>query len=72
MAQTEFEDVAEILRGYLEDFKRLEKVEPEVAERLGLAGFIQFMDTRFYQNERFGQMERIASDIADLRNANRE
>jgi hypothetical protein len=68
MAQTEFEDVVEILRNYLEDFKKLEQQEPEIAERLGFAGFTQFMDTRLYQNERFGQLERMASDVADLRN----
>lgn len=72
MALTEFEDVVEILQGYLEDFKKLEQEAPEVAERLGFAGFIQFMDTRFYQNERFGQLERIASDVADLRNTSRQ
>jgi hypothetical protein len=72
MAQTEFEEVVEMLRGYLEEFKRLEQQEPEVAKRLGFAGFVQFMDTRFYQNERFEQLERLASDVADLRNPNQQ
>jgi hypothetical protein len=69
MAQTEFEDVVEMLRDYLEDFKKLEQQEPEVAKRLGFAGFVQFRDSRFYNNERFEQLERIANDVAGLRSA---
>lgn len=67
MSQTEFEDEADILKMYLEQFEQLEREAPEVAQRLGFAGYVQFKDARFYQNERFNQLESLAHTVDGLK-----
>ena len=67
MASNEYVDTRDILVMYLENFKKLEQEEPEVAEKIGFAGYVQFLNDRYFSNEQYELLERIA-DILEVPN----
>lgn len=56
----------ELLNGYLDEFKVLEKHTPEVAERLGFAGYLNYATLHLFGNERYKLLDEMSDNIEKI------
>lgn len=60
------ENDIEMLNGYLAEFKVLEKHAPEVAQRLGFAGYLNYATIHLFGNEQYTLLDKMADNIEKI------
>lgn len=67
MAETQRIDEGGLLAGFLEEFKQLETELPEVAQKLGFAGYVQYATASMFGNEQHEMLEQLTESIDAVR-----